>query len=50
MELLHLYADLAAADPAGKVVFSVYSSGAVGRLVRQGVTGLIRYLREHTAA
>jgi peroxiredoxin len=35
-------------DPAGKVVVSVYSSGAIGRLVPEDVTGLIRYLREKT--
>jgi peroxiredoxin len=34
-------------DPAGKVVVSVYSSGAIGRLVPEDVTGLVRYLREH---
>ena len=36
-------------DPAGKVVVSVYSSGAVGRLVPDDVVGLVRYLREHAA-
>jgi peroxiredoxin len=36
-------------DPSGKVVVSVYSSGAIGRLVPDDVTGLVRYLREHTA-
>ena len=34
-------------DPAGKVVVSVYSSGAIGRLVPDDVIGLVRYLREH---
>jgi peroxiredoxin len=34
-------------DPAGNVVVSVYSSGAIGRLVPEDVVGLIRYLREH---
>jgi len=34
-------------DPAGRVVVSVYSSGAIGRLVPEDVVGLIRYLREH---
>ena len=34
-------------DPAGNVVVSVYSSGAIGRLVPDDVTGLVRYLREH---
>ena len=37
-------------DPAGKVIVSVYSSGAVGRLVPEDVLGLVRYLREHAAA
>jgi peroxiredoxin len=36
-------------DPAGKVVVSVYSSGAIGRLVPDDVLGLVRYLREHPA-
>ena len=36
-------------DPAGKVVVSVYSSGAIGRLAPDDVIGLVRYLREHTA-
>jgi peroxiredoxin len=34
-------------DPAGNVIVSVYSSGAIGRLVPDDVTGLVRYLREH---
>jgi peroxiredoxin len=37
-------------DPAGKVVVSVYSSGAIGRLVPEDVIGLVRYAREHAAA
>src|SRR6202042_3931005 len=37
-------------DPAGKVVVSVYSSGAIGRLVPEDVIGLGRYLREPAAA
>jgi peroxiredoxin len=36
-------------DPAGKVIVSVYSSGAIGRLVPDDVIGLVRYLREHSA-
>ena len=32
-------------DPGGQVIVSVYSSGAIGRLVPQDVIGLIRYLR-----
>ncbi|QYN22099.1 peroxiredoxin family protein [Amycolatopsis sp. DSM 110486] len=34
-------------DPAGKVLVSVYSSGAIGRLVPEDVIGMMRYLREH---
>jgi peroxiredoxin len=37
-------------DPAGRVVVSVYSSGAIGRLVPDDVIGLVRYLREHSPA
>jgi peroxiredoxin len=37
-------------DPAGKVVVSVYSSGAIGRLVPEDVIGLVRYLRQHSEA
>ncbi|HUC22581.1 MAG TPA: peroxiredoxin family protein [Streptosporangiaceae bacterium] len=36
-------------DPAGNVVVSVYSSGAIGRLVPEDVIGLVRYLRQHSA-
>jgi peroxiredoxin len=35
-------------DPRGKVIVSVYSSGAIGRLVPEDVTGLVRYVREHS--
>ena len=37
-------------DPGGRVIVSVYSSGAIGRLVPQDVMGLVRYLLEHAAA
>jgi peroxiredoxin len=37
-------------DAGGRVVVSVYSSGAIGRLVPGDVIGLVGYLREHTAA
>jgi peroxiredoxin len=40
-------------DPAGNVVVSVRSSGAIGRLVPDdviNVVGLVRYLREHLRA
>jgi hypothetical protein len=30
------------------VLVSVYSSGAIGRLVPEDVVGLVRYVREHT--
>lgn len=33
-------------NPDGEVVVSVYSSGAIGRLIPEDVIGLIRYLRE----
>ena len=36
-------------DPAAKVMVSVYSSGATGRLVPNDVAGLVRYAREHAA-
>jgi peroxiredoxin len=32
-------------DPAGTVLVSVYSSGAIGRLVPDDVIGMIRYVR-----
>ncbi len=37
-------------DPAGKVVVSVYSSGAIGRLIPDDVIGLVRYLRRRAPA
>ena len=37
-------------DPGGRVIVSVYSSGAIGRLVPQDVIGLVRYLRGLAAA
>ena len=37
-------------DPQGNVIVSVYSSGAIGRLVPEDVAGLIRYVRDHQAA
>ena len=36
-------------NPGGQVVVSVYSSGAIGRLVPEDVIGLISYLRQHAA-
>jgi peroxiredoxin len=37
-------------DTAGHVIVSVYSSGAIGRLVPDDVVGLVRYLRQHHPA
>lgn len=34
-------------DPDGRTVVSVYSSGAIGRLVPEDVVGLVRFEREH---
>lgn len=34
-------------DPHGAVVVSVYSSGAIGRLVPDDVAGLVRYVQQH---
>jgi peroxiredoxin len=36
-------------DRAGNVLVSVYSSGAIGRLVPDDVAGLVRYVRQHAA-
>jgi peroxiredoxin len=47
---LHLQSTGFVLDPAGRVIVSVYSSGAIGRLVPDDVIGLIRYLRDHTPA
>jgi peroxiredoxin len=33
-------------DPSGRVIVSVYSSGAIGRLVADDVLGMIRYIQE----
>jgi peroxiredoxin len=37
-------------DPDGRVIVSVHSSGAIGRLVPDDVIGLVRYVREHASA
>ena len=34
-------------DPEGRVQVSVYSSGAIGRLVPDDVIGFVRYNQEH---
>jgi len=36
-------------DPFGKVIVSVYSSGAIGRLVPEDVIGLVRHLGDRPA-
>jgi peroxiredoxin len=36
-------------DLAGRVIVSVYSSGAIGRLVPDDVIGLVKYLRDREA-
>lgn len=37
-------------DPAGRVLLSVYSSGAIGRLMPDDVVGMLRYRRAHAPA
>ncbi len=37
-------------DPEGKIIVSVYSSGAIGRLVPEDVLGVVKYVREHADA
>lgn len=37
-------------DPAGRVVVSVYSSGAIGRVTAEDAVGLIGYAQQHAAA
>lgn len=37
-------------DPTGKVVVSLYSSGAIGRLIPEDVIGMIRYIRDKASA
>jgi len=37
-------------DPDGRVVVSVYSSGAIGRLLPEDVTGLVRHIRDAASA
>ena len=34
-------------DPGGKILVSVYSSGAIGRLVPDDVIGMIQYVKSH---
>jgi peroxiredoxin len=37
-------------DPDGRIVVSVYSSGAIGRLLPDDVIGFVRYLRDKAPA
>jgi peroxiredoxin len=37
-------------DPDGKVIVSVYSSGAIGRLLPEDVAGLVDYVKSHQPA
>jgi peroxiredoxin len=46
---VHLQSTGFVLDPDGRVVVSVYSSGAIGRLVPEDVIGLIRYIQAHAA-
>jgi peroxiredoxin len=45
---LHLQSTGFVLDPDGNVIVSVYSSGAIGRLVPEDVLGLIKYVRGQT--
>jgi peroxiredoxin len=49
-EPVHLQSTGFVLDPEGRVLVSVYSSGAIGRLVPDDVVGLVRYVREHASA
>jgi peroxiredoxin len=49
-EPAHLQSTGFVLDPEGRVLVSVYSSGAIGRLVPDDVVGLVRYVREHASA
>jgi peroxiredoxin len=37
-------------DPSGNVILSVYSSGAIGRLMPEDVAGLVNYLKSKQPA
>ncbi len=47
---LHLQSTGFVLNPTGHVIVSVYSSGAIGRLLPEDVTGLVRYIRDHAGA
>ena len=46
-EAAHLESTGFVLDPTGNVLVSVYSSGAIGRLVPEDVIGLVRYVGQH---
>ena len=37
-------------DPTGRVAISVYSSGAIGRIIAEDAVGMIRYSQQHQDA
>lgn len=45
---VHLQSTGFVLNPDGTVLVSVYSSGAIGRLMPEDVVGLVRYAQEHT--
>ena len=47
---VHLQSTGFVLDPDGNVIVSVYSSGAIGRLVPEDVAGLINYVKSQHAA
>ena len=47
---VHLQSTGFVLDPDGNVIVSVYSSGAIGRLVPDDVAGLIDYVKSHEPA
>jgi hypothetical protein len=47
---VHLQSTGFVLDPDGNVVVSVYSSGAIGRLVPDDVAGLVSYITSKQAA
>ncbi len=49
-EPTHLQSTGFVLSPDGRVIVSVYSSGAIGRLVPEDVVGMVRYIKEHAAA
>jgi hypothetical protein len=48
--VIHLHSTGLVLDPNGHVIASVYSSGAIGRIVPGDVTGLLDYLKSKRPA